>query len=84
MNGTNSIKCIITLGWKGLPGTNTAAYWDHSKVMKKINCCEYSTRNIDMLSLWCHDIQHNDTRHKGLISDIQQNRTQHNNTVPLS
>jgi hypothetical protein len=33
-----------TIGWKGLSGTNTLAYWAHSKVTKKMKCCEYGTR----------------------------------------
>jgi hypothetical protein len=35
----------ITIGWRSLPGTNTAAFWAHSKVMKKMNCCEYGPTN---------------------------------------
>jgi hypothetical protein len=31
------LKYYITLGWKGLPGTNTPAYWAHSEVIKKMN-----------------------------------------------
>jgi hypothetical protein len=27
MNGSNKLECYIPLGWKGLPGTNTLAYW---------------------------------------------------------
>jgi hypothetical protein len=30
------------LGWKGLPITNTLAYWARSYVMKKIKCSKYS------------------------------------------
>jgi len=29
MNGPNTSECYVTLGWKGLPGTNTVAYWAH-------------------------------------------------------
>jgi hypothetical protein len=36
-------ECYTTLGWKGLLGTSTLAYWSHSYVVKKINCCEYNT-----------------------------------------
>jgi hypothetical protein len=32
--------CYVTLGWKGLPKTNTLAYWAHSQVVKKMKCCE--------------------------------------------
>jgi hypothetical protein len=28
----------IRLGWKGLPGTNTVAYWAYSLSRKKIKC----------------------------------------------
>jgi hypothetical protein len=31
----------ITIGWKTLPGTNTLAYWFHSKVTKKMKSSEY-------------------------------------------
>jgi ABC-type lipoprotein release transport system permease subunit len=27
MNGPNKLECYITLGWKGLLGTNALAYW---------------------------------------------------------
>ncbi len=27
MDGPNNLEIYITLGWKGLPGTNTLAYW---------------------------------------------------------
>ncbi len=27
MDGLNNLDSYITLGWKGLPGTNTLAYW---------------------------------------------------------
>jgi hypothetical protein len=30
MKGPNKLECGITLGWKGLLGTNTLAYWDYS------------------------------------------------------
>jgi hypothetical protein len=29
MNVPNMLECHITLGWKGLPGTNTLASWGH-------------------------------------------------------
>ncbi len=29
INGPNKLDCFITLGFKGLPGTNTVAYWAH-------------------------------------------------------
>ncbi len=28
------LECCIALGWKGLSGTNTLAYWAHSQVAK--------------------------------------------------
>ncbi len=31
----NKLESHITLGWNGYPGTNTIAYWAHSKV-----CCD--------------------------------------------
>ncbi len=30
----------ITLDWKGLAGRNALAYWTHSLVSKKVECCE--------------------------------------------
>jgi len=36
-------KCYITLSWKGLPWSNTVAYWAHSKSTKKMKCCEYDS-----------------------------------------
>ncbi len=39
-NGPNKVECYITLGLKGLTGTNTQAYWAHSKVTKKMKCFE--------------------------------------------
>ena len=38
------------------------------------------TDNIKHTSLRCHDTQHNDTQHKGIICDIQYNDIQHNDT----
>ncbi len=29
-NEPNKLQCYITLGWKGLPLTNTLAYWNYS------------------------------------------------------
>ncbi len=39
-NGSYKLQHYITLGWKGLPGTNTLANWAHSYVSKKMKCCE--------------------------------------------
>ncbi len=39
-NGPNMLSCCTTLGWNSLPGTNTTTYWAHSKVIKKMKCCE--------------------------------------------
>jgi hypothetical protein len=36
---------LITLGLKGLPGTNPLAYGAHLEVVKKKKCCEYDPRN---------------------------------------
>jgi hypothetical protein len=41
MNGSDKLLCYIIQGWKGLQETNTLAYWAHSKVTKKMKCCEY-------------------------------------------
>ncbi len=40
--GTALYKLVsyITLAWKRLPKTNTAAYWDHSQDTNKIKWCE--------------------------------------------
>ncbi len=32
MFGPNKLEDYIILGWKGLPGTKTLAYWAHSLV----------------------------------------------------
>jgi hypothetical protein len=37
----NKLQCYITVGWKGLSGTNALAYWAYLYVMKKMKCCEY-------------------------------------------
>jgi hypothetical protein len=29
-HGSNKLECYITLGWKGLSGTNSLTYWAHS------------------------------------------------------
>jgi hypothetical protein len=42
-NGPTKPECYITLGWNGLQGTNTLAYWVHSQVAKR-NCSEYDSR----------------------------------------
>ncbi len=44
MNGSNKQECEITLGLKGLSGTNTLAYCTHSSVIKKMKCCENGSR----------------------------------------
>jgi hypothetical protein len=31
------LECRITLGWKGLPVTNTLAYWTHQKLRRKLS-----------------------------------------------
>jgi hypothetical protein len=31
----NKLECFIIVGWKGLPGTNTQAYYAHSEAMEK-------------------------------------------------
>jgi hypothetical protein len=48
------LECYKTLGRKGLPGTNTLAYWSDSLVTKKMKCCEYTPSAIKpfTLALW--------------------------------
>jgi hypothetical protein len=47
MIGFNKLECyIISIGWTGLPGTNTRAYWAHSYVMKKMKNCEDESRAV--------------------------------------
>ncbi len=41
MNGYNKLECYIKLDWSDLTGPNTLAYWAHSKVTKKIDCCVF-------------------------------------------
>ncbi len=43
VNKPNKLKCCITSDWKGMPLTNTLAYWTCSKVTKR-RCCEYNCR----------------------------------------
>jgi hypothetical protein len=31
-NGSNKLQCFITLGWKGLPGTNNPTYYENSYI----------------------------------------------------
>jgi hypothetical protein len=40
-NWPNKLECCITLGWKGLPGTNTLAYCALLQVTNKIKFREY-------------------------------------------
>jgi len=35
MNGPNKLECYITLSWKGLPGTNSLAYWANRELQRK-------------------------------------------------
>ncbi len=37
-------KVFHTLGWEGLTGTNTLAYWAQAQVTVEINCCECGPR----------------------------------------
>ncbi len=41
VNTASGLPANIILGWKRLSGSNTLAYWAHSKVTKIIKCCEY-------------------------------------------
>ncbi len=43
MNGPNKLEHSIAQDQKGVPITNTKAYWAHSYFMKKMKCCEDST-----------------------------------------
>jgi hypothetical protein len=43
MNGPNKLESYITFDWKSLQWTNTLAYWDQLKVMKKMKCCDYNS-----------------------------------------
>jgi hypothetical protein len=45
-NGSNKLECYITLGQKGLPVTNTLAYWAYSKVREKINFVKMTKRKV--------------------------------------
>jgi hypothetical protein len=40
-NGPNKLECYNTQSQHGLSGKNALAYWSHSKLKKKIKCCEY-------------------------------------------
>jgi hypothetical protein len=39
----DTLDCYITLAKKGLPGTNTLAFWCHSLFMNKIKCCVFGS-----------------------------------------
>ncbi len=54
MNGPNKLKCYITLGCKGLPGTNNLSSWAYYKITKKIKCCEYATRLVFLQKGWVY------------------------------
>jgi hypothetical protein len=41
----------IILGWKGLPRTNTLAYFGHLKVMKGKKACEFGYMSLYILCL---------------------------------
>jgi hypothetical protein len=43
MNGPNKLDCYITLGFKGLPGINTQAFWVYSLVTIKMKGSEYDS-----------------------------------------
>jgi hypothetical protein len=45
MNGPKKQECYITVGWRGLPGTNTLACLAHLWVTKKMRCCECTPWN---------------------------------------
>ncbi len=52
--------------------------------LKKCNWQKHIYQSMSCLRfLQRHDIQHKDTQHMGLISDIQYNDNRHNNTLPL-
>ncbi len=34
INGLNKLECYAILGWKDLPGSNTLASWNHSRLQK--------------------------------------------------
>ena len=39
MNGPNKLECYITLGWKGLPGKRSLAFWTISISCKEFSSC---------------------------------------------
>jgi hypothetical protein len=39
MNMPNELECYIAIGLKGLPGTNTLAYYVHSYITNKNEMC---------------------------------------------
>ena len=42
----NEQQCYITLGWKGLSGTNTLAYWDINKLQRKRSVVNAATGTV--------------------------------------
>ncbi len=55
MSGPKKLECFIILSWKGVPGTNTLAYWAHLKVKKKIKCCEIGPK-LTNIRLKCKQV----------------------------
>jgi hypothetical protein len=50
MNGPNKLDHYITLGWKGLPGTITLAYWIHSILESKCSVVDMHPAATQLLS----------------------------------
>jgi len=46
MNVPKKLGHYTTLGLKGLPMTNTLAYWPHLEVTKIMRCCEYGPGTV--------------------------------------
>ncbi len=54
MNGPNKLECYITLGWTGLPGTNTLAYWAHLTPMLFSDKSTDIDIPLDLVSMQSH------------------------------
>jgi hypothetical protein len=73
---TNSVTMVKIMGFFLLYANNIST---QQKKQKFTRCLYCHLRAF----LRRHGTQHNDTQHKGLISDIESNNTQHNETLSL-
>jgi hypothetical protein len=49
ISGANKLDHYISLGWKGLQGTNTLAYWAHSFTERKCSVVDMTSAATELL-----------------------------------